>query len=147
MVNCRIQNSLPYMTWQNVPETSITFCQLFQYCVRMQPSNTYHILFHYSNYVLGRSEGMHEMGPIRWQLCLCLLLAWIVVFLCIIKGVKSSGKVREKHSNYILYLIPRMVVLEVRQSIVVNYCRSSHDFAFSHSVTHKQLERSKFYGG
>ena len=46
-----------------------------------------------SNYVLGRSEGMHDMGPIRWQLCLCLLLAWIVVFLCIIKGVKSSGKV------------------------------------------------------
>lgn len=47
----------------------------------------------WDNYVLGRSEGMHDMGPIRWQLCLCLLLAWIVVFLCICKGVKSSGKV------------------------------------------------------
>ncbi|XP_072040069.1 sodium- and chloride-dependent glycine transporter 1-like [Amphiura filiformis] len=47
----------------------------------------------WNNYVLGRSEGMHDMGPIRWQLCLCLLLAWIVVFLCIFKGVKSSGKV------------------------------------------------------
>ncbi|XP_038055437.1 sodium- and chloride-dependent glycine transporter 1-like [Patiria miniata] len=42
---------------------------------------------------LGRSDGLEHMGPVRWQLALCLLLAWTVVFLCIIKGVKSSGKV------------------------------------------------------
>ena len=35
---------------------------------------------------------------IRWQLALCLLLAWIVIFLCLSKGIKSSGKVREKSS-------------------------------------------------
>ena len=34
-----------------------------------------------------------NLGHIRWHLCLCLLLAWIVVYLCIIKGIKSSGKV------------------------------------------------------
>ncbi|XP_072030979.1 sodium- and chloride-dependent glycine transporter 1-like [Amphiura filiformis] len=45
------------------------------------------------NYALGRSEGLHDMGTIRWQLLLCLLLAWIVVFLCLIKGIKSVGKV------------------------------------------------------
>ena len=36
------------------------------------------------------------MGAPRWHLTLCLLLAWIIVFLCIIKGIKSAGKVCEK---------------------------------------------------
>lgn len=34
-----------------------------------------------------------EMGPPLWRLALCLLLSWIIVVLCLIKGVKSSGKV------------------------------------------------------
>ncbi|XP_064638944.1 sodium-dependent proline transporter-like [Lineus longissimus] len=44
---------------------------------------------------LGRkySEGLHDLGPIRWELALCLLLGWIIVFFSLIKGVKSSGKV------------------------------------------------------
>ena len=51
------------------------------------------ILSSCSNYVLDRSSGLEELGEIRWQICLCLLLAWVIVFLCIVKGVKSSGKV------------------------------------------------------
>jgi len=27
-----------------------------------------------------------------WELTLCLFLAWIVVYACVVKGVKSSGK-------------------------------------------------------
>ena len=33
------------------------------------------------------------MGGIRWELAGCLLLAWIIVFSVLIKGVKSLGKV------------------------------------------------------
>ncbi|XP_038055734.1 sodium- and chloride-dependent glycine transporter 2-like [Patiria miniata] len=47
----------------------------------------------WNNMVLARSEGLHEMGTIRWQNLVCLIVAWIIVFLCISKGVKSSGKV------------------------------------------------------
>ena len=43
--------------------------------------------------MLDISDGIHDMGHVRWQLALCLLLAWTVVFLCLIKGVQSSGKV------------------------------------------------------
>jgi hypothetical protein len=52
----------------------------------------------YRNYVLGKSSGIDDMGSIRWQLALCLLLAWTIVFLCLSKGVQSSGKVRLKPS-------------------------------------------------
>jgi len=43
--------------------------------------------------VLRRSSSIAEGGVILWDHALCLLLAWIVIFLCLIKGVKSSGKV------------------------------------------------------
>ncbi|XP_067944675.1 sodium- and chloride-dependent taurine transporter-like [Watersipora subatra] len=43
--------------------------------------------------VLAISSGIDEPGIIKWDLALCLLVAWIVVFACISKGVKSSGKV------------------------------------------------------
>ncbi|XP_050400598.1 sodium- and chloride-dependent neutral and basic amino acid transporter B(0+) [Patella vulgata] len=39
------------------------------------------------------SEDISDLGPIRWQLVLCYLLAWIFVCATLSKGVKSSGKV------------------------------------------------------
>ncbi|XP_022432983.1 sodium- and chloride-dependent betaine transporter isoform X4 [Delphinapterus leucas] len=43
--------------------------------------------------VLGISAGIHDLGALRWELALCLLLAWVVCYFCIWKGVKSTGKV------------------------------------------------------
>ncbi|XP_010625474.1 sodium-dependent proline transporter isoform X4 [Fukomys damarensis] len=55
----------------------------------VSPSEEY-----WSRYVLHiqGSQGIGSPGEIRWNLCFCLLLAWVIVFLCILKGVKSSGK-------------------------------------------------------
>ena len=51
----------------------------------------------FRKYVLGlKADGLTtfgDMGAIRWQLLLCFALSWIIVFLCVMKGVKSSGKV------------------------------------------------------
>ncbi|KAM4613754.1 sodium- and chloride-dependent GABA transporter 2-like [Polymixia lowei] len=43
--------------------------------------------------ILGLSNGIEEIGNIRWDLALCLLLAWIICYFCVWKGVKSTGKV------------------------------------------------------
>ncbi|XP_068122599.1 sodium-dependent proline transporter-like [Hyperolius riggenbachi] len=45
--------------------------------------------------VLGvvHSTGLGDPGPVRWALALCLLAAWIIIFLCMLKGIRSSGKI------------------------------------------------------
>ncbi|CAK8683654.1 unnamed protein product [Clavelina lepadiformis] len=43
--------------------------------------------------VLGLSTGLDDVGSIRWELALCLLLVWVICYFCIWKGVKSTGKV------------------------------------------------------
>lgn len=47
----------------------------------------------FRKYVLGLTEGIEDMGSIRWELAACLATCWIVVFLCLMKGVKATGKV------------------------------------------------------
>ena len=51
--------------------------------------------FDFRNKVLNISDGieMENMGEIKWDLALTLLFAWVVVYCCICKGIKSSGKV------------------------------------------------------
>ncbi|XP_048349936.1 sodium-dependent proline transporter-like [Sphaerodactylus townsendi] len=45
--------------------------------------------------VLGvvHSSGLGDPGPVRWPLALCLFLAWLLIFLCALRGIRSSGKV------------------------------------------------------
>ncbi|KAG7454478.1 hypothetical protein MATL_G00260150 [Megalops atlanticus] len=44
--------------------------------------------------VLGQTEDLFvPLGPVRWELALCLLLAWVVCYFCIWKGIRSTGKV------------------------------------------------------
>ena len=42
---------------------------------------------------LDLSPNIENGGGIQWHLALVLLLAWVIVFLCTMKGVKSTGKV------------------------------------------------------
>lgn len=41
------------------------------------------------------SPGLHQLGPVSWQLTLCLLFIFTIVYFSIWKGVKTSGKVTE----------------------------------------------------
>ncbi|XP_024863526.2 sodium- and chloride-dependent GABA transporter 2 isoform X2 [Kryptolebias marmoratus] len=39
------------------------------------------------------SPGIDQMGCLNWDLAVCLLIAWVMCYFCIWKGVKSTGKV------------------------------------------------------
>lgn len=59
-------------------------------CTNATQTSTEHF---WERYVLDKSSGIWEMGSIKWDLTLCLLVSWMIIFLCLMKGVKSSGKV------------------------------------------------------
>ncbi|KAF2354446.1 Sodium:neurotransmitter symporter [Trinorchestia longiramus] len=50
------------------------------------------------------SSGIDEPGTIRWELALTLLLAWIMCYFCIWKGVKWTGKVRASN-GYLAWIM------------------------------------------
>ncbi|KAI3383826.1 hypothetical protein SNEBB_010244 [Seison nebaliae] len=43
--------------------------------------------------VLHISKGIEDIGIIRWDLAICLFVAWVLVYICIFKGIHTSGKV------------------------------------------------------
>lgn len=44
--------------------------------------------------VLRLSGGLHEPGDISYEMVLCLMATWVIVYFCMWKGVKSTGKVQ-----------------------------------------------------
>ncbi|XP_015606376.1 sodium- and chloride-dependent GABA transporter 2 [Cephus cinctus] len=62
---------------------------------------------YFSDYVLGiRGATWYNFGGIRWELLGCLVLAWIICYLCVIRGVQSVGKV-----VYFTALFPYVVLI------------------------------------
>ena len=57
---------------------------------RISPSEDY-----YKRTMLGLEDdtSWSNMGGLKWDLVGCLAAAWLIVCLCLIKGVQSSGKV------------------------------------------------------
>uniref|UniRef100_A0A3B4WRY5 Transporter n=1 Tax=Seriola lalandi dorsalis TaxID=1841481 RepID=A0A3B4WRY5_SERLL len=45
------------------------------------------------NKVLNISSGLDEPGHMNWELMLCLMVVWVLVYFCVWKGVKSTGKI------------------------------------------------------
>merc|ERR1711953_1621918 len=57
-----------------------------------------------------------DFGSPDWKLTLCLMAAWLIIFLCLIKGIKSSGKVVYVTATFpyvvLIILLIRAVTLE-----------------------------------
>ncbi|XP_008934173.1 PREDICTED: sodium- and chloride-dependent creatine transporter 1-like, partial [Merops nubicus] len=60
----------------------------------------------WENKVLRLSGDLSEPGEMNWQMILCLVTTWIVVYFCIWKGVKSTGKI-----VYFTALFPYVVLI------------------------------------
>ncbi|XP_078517939.1 sodium- and chloride-dependent creatine transporter 1-like isoform X1 [Lissotriton helveticus] len=60
----------------------------------------------WENKVLQISGGLSEPGDLNWQMILCLLVTWVIVYFCIWKGVKSTGKI-----VYFTALFPYVILI------------------------------------
>lgn len=58
--------------------------------------------------VLKESAGIEEVGDVNWELALCLLATWLLVYLSLYKGVKSSGKVSFPTHSYGFTIPPKI---------------------------------------
>ncbi|XP_071123959.1 sodium-dependent proline transporter-like [Mytilus edulis] len=56
--------------------------------------------------VLQITRGIEDMGNIRLELLLCLFIFWFIVFLCLCKGIKVSGKI-----VYVTAIFPYIVLI------------------------------------
>ena len=51
------------------------------------------------------TDGIHDAGEVRFELAMCLLLGWIIVYFCVWKGIKSAGKVPISNLSPLLILL------------------------------------------
>ncbi|XP_060703767.1 sodium- and chloride-dependent GABA transporter 1 [Hemiscyllium ocellatum] len=58
--------------------------------------------------VLQKTNGLDNLGNMRWELFGLLILAWVIVYFCIFKGVTWTGKV-----VYFTALFPYVVLLAI----------------------------------
>ncbi|CAF0707880.1 unnamed protein product [Brachionus calyciflorus] len=61
---------------------------------------------YWNKVILQKSSGIEESGTIVWQLIVALIVAWIIVFAMVIKGIHVSGKI-----VYFTSLFPYVVLL------------------------------------
>ncbi|XP_047236465.1 sodium- and chloride-dependent GABA transporter ine isoform X3 [Girardinichthys multiradiatus] len=56
--------------------------------------------------LLEKTSGIDEAGGLQWELFGCLLLSWIIIYLCIFKGVKSTGKLPGAKEGILYFVTP-----------------------------------------
>ena len=58
--------------------------------------SSYHPLqcrYFWYNSAVGASTDIATGGTFNWKLLLCLFAAWVLIYLCLFRGIESSGKV------------------------------------------------------
>ncbi|XP_071096640.1 sodium- and chloride-dependent glycine transporter 2-like [Haliotis cracherodii] len=55
---------------------------------------------------LGISKGIDDTGSIKWEMALCLLASWFLIFICVVKGVRSVGK-----AVYVTATLPYVILI------------------------------------
>lgn len=56
------------------------------------------------------AHSISNLGSIRWELCLCLLAAWVIVVIFVSRGIKSTGKVAYFTATFPYLMLTVLVV-------------------------------------
>lgn len=112
-----------YLQWENASKRRnkmlfVHFCTSVQplFCVYIQYVSD---LFLRSKRVVRMSADM-SLSNVHWDMALCLLIAWIMCYFCVWKGIRSTGKASTPIGciystiTYILGCIPFMHWFPIR---------------------------------
>uniref|UniRef100_A0A7N4P4E5 Transporter n=1 Tax=Sarcophilus harrisii TaxID=9305 RepID=A0A7N4P4E5_SARHA len=81
------QHPLPWNECPLVKNASHTF-------VEPECDKSSATIYYWYREALNISDSISESGGLNWKMTLCLLSAWVLVCLAMIKGIQSSGKVQ-----------------------------------------------------
>ncbi|XP_062836892.1 sodium-dependent neutral amino acid transporter B(0)AT3 isoform X2 [Anolis carolinensis] len=77
------RNPLP---WSSCPQDDPV---LMEECRKSTPTN-----FFWYRRTLNISADIEESGPFVWWMLLCLIGCWLIVYVCCIRGIESTGKLK-----------------------------------------------------
>nr|XP_039263048.1 sodium- and chloride-dependent taurine transporter-like isoform X1 [Styela clava] len=81
--------------------------------------------------VLGLSKGIDHAGEVQWELLLCLLLTWVIIYFCIWKGIGWTSKVVYFTATFpilmLLVLLVRGVTLDGAVDGIIFYLKPDLD--------------------
>ncbi|XP_029445321.1 sodium- and chloride-dependent transporter XTRP3 [Rhinatrema bivittatum] len=91
------QDPLP---WSSCP-MNVNFTGYVEECEKSSPTQ-----YFWYRETINISPSISENGRIQWEQAVCLILAWFAVYLCILRGTESTGKV-----VYVTASLPYFVLL------------------------------------
>ena len=84
------QSDLP---WSNCPTEEVTYGNVTRLKSVHECNITGPTTFFWYRTTLQTSSSIEEGGGMNWKLCACLAGSWFMVWLCMMKGIKITGKV------------------------------------------------------
>uniref|UniRef100_A0A8C6V4E9 Si:ch211-225b11.1 n=1 Tax=Neogobius melanostomus TaxID=47308 RepID=A0A8C6V4E9_9GOBI len=108
------------LPWQSCNDT----WNVVQNCSSGFPGNVTHLQSasqqFFDNKLLEKTDGIEDSGGIRWELLGCLVAAWVIVYFCIFKGVKSTGKVVYFTAVYPYFILFALLINNVQLPGAIN---------------------------
>ncbi|XP_005808839.2 sodium- and chloride-dependent GABA transporter 2-like [Xiphophorus maculatus] len=85
-------SDLPWASCGNYWNSDSCFDNRLNLSLESRLNTTLPVVEFWQHRVLKISGGIEEVGGLRWELALCLILSWIICYFCVWKGIKSTGK-------------------------------------------------------
>lgn len=89
-ITCKIQSDISLAINLTVNHKELLSADVVPECEKSSATT-----FYWYRKALDISDDISEGGGLNWKMAVSLLAAWILVCLAMIKGIQSSGKVRE----------------------------------------------------